>query len=66
MPDLSPSSQSVRRSTANRRLLLSSRAKKGRTRMFVATLARAKRLDARGNREGCTEALSAAKDMYNL
>jgi hypothetical protein len=33
---------------------------------FVATLARAKRLDARGNRAGCTRALTAAKRMYNL
>jgi hypothetical protein len=34
--------------------------------MFNATLARAKRLDARGNRAGCTRALTAAKRMYNL
>ena len=33
---------------------------------FAATLARAKRLDARGNRAGCTRALATAKDMYNL
>jgi hypothetical protein len=33
---------------------------------FSATLARAKRLDARGNRAGCTRALAAAKRMYNL
>ena len=33
---------------------------------FAATLARAKRLDARGNRAGCTRALAVAKDMYNL
>jgi hypothetical protein len=33
---------------------------------FAATLARAKRRDARGDRAGCTRALSAAKDMYNL
>jgi len=33
---------------------------------FAATLARAKRLDARGNRAGCTRALTAAKRMYNL
>jgi hypothetical protein len=33
---------------------------------FDATLARAKRLDARGNRAGCTKALAAAKRMYNL
>jgi len=31
---------------------------------FDAALARAKRLDARGNRAGCTKALSAAKRMY--
>jgi hypothetical protein len=33
---------------------------------FAATLARAKRLDARGNRVGCTRALATAKAMYNL
>ena len=33
---------------------------------FAAALARAKRLDARGNRAGCTQALAAAKRMYNL
>jgi hypothetical protein len=33
---------------------------------FDATLARAKRLDAQGNRAGCTRALTAAKRMYNL
>jgi hypothetical protein len=33
---------------------------------FKATLARAKRLDARGDRAGCTSALAAAKRMYNL
>jgi hypothetical protein len=33
---------------------------------FAATLARAKRLDAQGNRTGCTRALAAAKRMYNL
>jgi hypothetical protein len=33
---------------------------------FAATLARAKRFDARGNRAGCTRALAAAKRMYNL
>jgi hypothetical protein len=33
---------------------------------FEAALARAKRLDARGNRAGCTRALRAAKRMYNL
>jgi hypothetical protein len=33
---------------------------------FEATLARAKRLDARGNRSGCTRALTAARRMYIL
>ena len=33
---------------------------------FAATLARAKRLDAQGNRAGCTRALAAAERMYNL
>jgi hypothetical protein len=33
---------------------------------FEASLARAKRLDARGNRAGCTRALAAARRMYNL
>jgi hypothetical protein len=33
---------------------------------FDKTLARAKRLDARGNRPGCTGALAEAKRMYNL
>jgi len=33
---------------------------------FAATLARAKRLDARGNRVGCARALAAANAMYNL
>jgi hypothetical protein len=33
---------------------------------FAATLARAKRLDARGDRAGCTRALAAAKHMYNF
>jgi hypothetical protein len=33
---------------------------------FNAAMARAKRLDARGNRAGCTRALAAAKRMYNL
>jgi hypothetical protein len=41
-------------------------AKKRAQAIFAATLARAKRLDARGNRAGCTQALSAARDMYNL
>lgn len=42
------------------------RAEKRAQAKFTATLARAKRLDARGNRAGCTRALSAAKEMYNL
>jgi len=33
---------------------------------FAATLARAKRLDARGDRAGCKRALAAAKRMYNF
>src|SRR5262245_30894298 len=33
---------------------------------FSAAMARAKRLDAQGNRSGCTRALTAAKRMYNL
>jgi hypothetical protein len=33
---------------------------------FSATMARAKRLDAEGDRTGCTRALSAAKRMYIL
>jgi hypothetical protein len=33
---------------------------------FDAALARAKRLDAKGNRAGCRRALAAAKRMYNL
>jgi hypothetical protein len=33
---------------------------------FAATMARAKRLDARGDRTGCARALSAAKRMYLL
>jgi hypothetical protein len=31
---------------------------------FSATMARAKRYDAQGNRSGCTRALNAAKQMY--
>jgi hypothetical protein len=42
------------------------RAKERAQANFAATLARAKRLNARGNRAGCTRALAAAKDMYNL
>jgi hypothetical protein len=33
---------------------------------FAATMARAKRSDARGDRAGCTGALDAAKRMYLL
>jgi hypothetical protein len=33
---------------------------------FRAALARAKRLDERGDRAGCTAALARAEDMYNL
>jgi hypothetical protein len=33
---------------------------------FAATMARAKRLDARGDQAGCTAALDAAKRMYIL
>jgi hypothetical protein len=42
------------------------RAEKRAQAIFAATLARAKRLDRRGNRAGCTRALSAAKNMYDL
>ena len=42
------------------------RAEKRAQAQFAATLARAKRLDARGDRAGCTRALDAARDMYNL
>ena len=33
---------------------------------FNATMARARRLDARGDAAGCNQALTAAKRMYNL
>jgi hypothetical protein len=33
---------------------------------FSATMARAKRLDAKGDRAGCTRALTAARRMYLL
>jgi hypothetical protein len=33
---------------------------------FASTMARAKRLDARGDRAGCEQALAAAKRMYIL
>jgi hypothetical protein len=42
------------------------RAKERAQANFAATLARAKRLDAQGNRAGCTRALTMARDMYNL
>jgi hypothetical protein len=42
------------------------RAEEGAQAMFAAALARAKRLDARRDRAGCTRALAAAKRMYNL
>ena len=42
------------------------RAKERARAQFATTLARAKRLDAQGNRAGCTRALAVAKDMYNL
>jgi hypothetical protein len=35
-------------------------------RAFKATLARAKKLDDRDDRAGCTKALAEAKAMYNL
>jgi hypothetical protein len=42
------------------------RAKERAQATFAATMARAKRLDARGDRAGCTRALAAAKRMYNF
>ena len=42
------------------------RAQKRAHAQFAATLARAKRLDARDDRAGCMRALEAAEDMYNL
>jgi hypothetical protein len=42
------------------------RAKERAQATFAATMARAKRLDARGDRAGCTRALTAAKRMYNF
>jgi hypothetical protein len=33
---------------------------------FAATMARAKRMDAKGDRAGCTSALNAARRMYLL
>jgi hypothetical protein len=42
------------------------RAQKRAQAAFAAALARAKRLDARGDRAGCTRALARAKAMYIL
>jgi len=42
------------------------RAEKQAQRMFERTLARAKKLDARGDFAGCTRALADAKDLYIL
>jgi hypothetical protein len=42
------------------------RAEKRAQATFQATLARAKRLDAQGNRAGCRSALGHAERMYNL
>ena len=42
------------------------RAQKQAKRLFERTLARAKRLDGRGDRAGCTRALAEAKDRYIL
>jgi hypothetical protein len=42
------------------------RAKQRLQAKFSATMARARRLDARGDRAGCTRALNAAKRMYIL
>lgn len=42
------------------------RAEKQAQRMFERALARAKRLDGRGDRAGCTRALADAEDMYTL
>jgi hypothetical protein len=42
------------------------RAEKRAQVIFAATLARANRLDARGNRVGCTRDLAATRDTYNL
>ena len=42
------------------------RAQKRLQSTFSATMARAKRLDAKGDRAGCSRALSAAKRMYIL
>ena len=42
------------------------RAQKRARAAFAKTMARAKRLDAAGDRAGCTRALTAAKGMYSL
>ena len=42
------------------------RAQKRLQSTFSATMARAKRLDARGDRTGCSRALSVARQMYIL
>jgi|SRR5262245_34314037 len=42
------------------------RAEAGAQATFQASLARAKRLDARGNRAGCTSALAEAKRRFSL
>jgi hypothetical protein len=42
------------------------RAEKRAQATFAATMARAKRLDARRDRAGCRRALAAAKRMYNF
>ncbi|SDN15309.1 hypothetical protein [Afipia sp. GAS231] len=42
------------------------RAQKRLQEKFSATMARAKRLDAKGDRSGCSSALSVAKRMYIL
>jgi hypothetical protein len=52
--DREPTPASIRRAQARARSA------------FRAQLARAKRLDARGDRAGCANALARAKDMYNL
>jgi len=52
--DREPTPASIRRAQARARSA------------FRAQLARAKRLDARGDRAGCTAALARAKDMYEL
>ena len=52
--DREPTPASIRRAQARARSA------------FRAALGRAKRLDARGDRAGCTAALARAEDMYNL